>query len=237
MGNKQPVRSELNADGEQSKARRFDAQVASSSAKHVALGTARVSPTQDRHNVAPLKIPRFGQHFDPEDWEKDGFDGPEHSKQWSDCACGLACIRMILGYLNMPVPDPVEMLWRGVELGAYSSRGWIHQGLVELARSYSLDGDTISVPDLNPLEEAVNSGIPSIVSVTHKFPTDGHKGGHLVVFAGLSSSDQANVAPQRVVHVRDPSRWGEINRCIPVSRFLHSFTGRSILLWAAQSEA
>lgn len=180
-----------------------------------------------------LDIPWMGQRFDPERWSADGFEGPEDSLLWSDRACGIACLRMILAYYDLPVPDPAEMLRRGREIGAYCDRGWVHRGLVELGRHYGLSGEA-EPADLSLLARAVACGMPSIVSVTHKLPTDGRKGGHLVVFAGVSVDGAPDRPP--VVHFRDPSRWGRQNDRVQATRFLSSFSGRAVLLWPREDE-
>jgi ABC-type bacteriocin/lantibiotic exporter with double-glycine peptidase domain len=180
-----------------------------------------------------LDIPWMGQRFDPQRWAADGFEGPEDSLLWSDRACGIACLRMILAYYGLPVPDTAEMLRLGLDIGAYCDRGWVHRGLVELGRHYGLSGKA-EPADLGLLARAVACGMPPIVSVTHKLPTDGRKGGHLVVFAGVSVDGTHNRPP--VVHLRDPSRWGRQNDRVQVPRFLSSFSGRAVLFWPHEDE-
>jgi hypothetical protein len=170
-----------------------------------------------------LTLRRFGQHF-PED---DVFGlSPAERAQWGDRCCGLACVRTALEHFGLPVPAQVEMLPRALEIGAYSDRGWIHIGLLELARQYGLDGATGKVESVYDLAALAAAEVPTIVSSTLHFPTDGRRGGHLVAFAGMSGE-----AGQELAHFADPSRWGELNATVPASRFWASCTGNVIALW------
>jgi hypothetical protein len=63
---------------------------------------------------------------------------------------------------------------------------------------------------------------PVIASVTLGFPEDGRRGGHLVVVCGFEEREP------RVVHVRDPARWGASRSSVGEARFLASFSGRVI---------
>jgi hypothetical protein len=57
--------------------------------------------------------------------------------------------------------------------------------------------------DNEPLLRLAAEGTPSIISCTLRFPQDGRKGGHLVVFTGEFTQDGA-----RHAGFADPSRWG-----------------------------
>lgn len=132
---------------------------------------------------------------------------------------------MVLAYYGLPVPEQSDLLWQGLELGAYCDRGWIHHGLVELGERHGLTGRAIAAPTVDDLTESLAVGLP-IVSVTWKFPTDGRRGGHLVLFTGEDRSAEGGP----VVRFADPSRWGADNDCVSRSRFEASYTGRAILL-------
>lgn len=174
-----------------------------------------------------LALRRFEQHFSTHESSEMSATEREH---WGNRACGLACMRTVLDYYDLPVPPQVDMLKRGLELGAYSERGWIHAGLLTLARELGLDGVTGRVSDIEQLSNLAAAGIATIVSSTLHFPTDGQRGGHLVAFAGCSGQPD-----DRQAHFADPSRWGENNSTVPASRFWASCTGRIIALWGPET--
>jgi hypothetical protein len=63
---------------------------------------------------------------------------------------------------------------------------------------------------------------PLIVSITEQFPDDGRRGGHLIVVRGCDD------APDPMVFIRDPSRWGQTHDRVPLSRVTASYSGRAI---------
>ena len=171
-------------------------------------------------------VPRLAQHFDAAVWRSDGFADEAESRTWSDRACGLACLRMLLGYHGLSVPDQRELLAGGLALGAYSRRGWIHAGLVDLAAGYELAGYAERDASLDRLVAAAAVDVPAIVSVARTFPP-GRRGGHLIVFCGVARSG----GRQSRIHFRDPSGWGAANREIAADRFLNAYARSAIFLW------
>jgi ABC-type bacteriocin/lantibiotic exporter with double-glycine peptidase domain len=174
----------------------------------------------------PLRVRRYPQHFTEE--ERSDLDfawpvgGPE---EWGDKCCGLACLRMLCDYYRLPVPHQRELLHEGLSSQAYTPRGWTHQGLVQLAGRHGMTGLAEGLEDNEPLLRLAAEGAPSIISCTWRFPQDGRKGGHLVVFTG-----EFRQAGARHAGFADPSRWGAHHSSLPSSRFWASWTGRVISL-------
>lgn len=171
---------------------------------------------------------RFPQHFDVDTDPQDVPDGAV--ALWGDRCCGLACLRSVIHAHRLPVPAQSQMLRDGLAAGAYCDKGWIHAGLVELGRSYGLDGAVGAVSGVGGLVRLVEHEVLPVVSSTIGFPVDGRTGGHLVVFAGVSV-----VEGQDLVHFVDPSRWGATHDSVPADRFWASCTGRVIALWRASA--
>lgn len=69
-------------------------------------------------------------------------DGTTMSRlKWNDNCCGMTCIQAILDAEGLLVPILDILLVEGIESGDYDvAKGWILLGLLELGRSYSLDG-------------------------------------------------------------------------------------------------
>lgn len=174
--------------------------------------------------LSPLPVHRLSQHLAP-DADPQGFPdgGPE---VWGERSCGLACVRMLLRYHRLPVPGQASMLNRGLDLGAYSDQGWVHAGLVRLAEVYGLTGTAVRVGGIAELETMAAHGVAPIVSSTFRFPQDGRRGGHLVVFTGTSV-----LAGQPMARFADPSRWGADHDAVSPEHFWASCTGNVIALW------
>ncbi|MFZ5870321.1 MAG: cysteine peptidase family C39 domain-containing protein [Actinomycetota bacterium] len=169
---------------------------------------------------------RFPQHFHLLSGEPESHSAltAEEKAAWSDRTCGLASLRTILAYHRLPVPSQTELLSTAIESDYFTDRGILHTGLSELATSHGLSGHAVKVADVRELFDLADRGYPSIVSVAHKLPSDGRRGGHLVVATGtVPGSDD--------VWFVDPSRWGRRNSQVPVDRFAASFSGRAILYW------
>ncbi|NEE34959.1 hypothetical protein G3M53_57235 [Streptomyces sp. SID7982] len=175
----------------------------------------------------PLEVRRYPQHFTSEERADAAFTWPAGGPDlWGENCCGLACLRMLLGYFDLAVPSQRSLLARGLELGAYTPKGWHHQGLVNLAEPYGLTGAAVPYDSPQSLQRLALLGIPTIVSVTFRLPEDGRKGGHLVLFLGETVH-----ADRRQAAFADPSRWGAEHHEVPADRFWASWTGRAVVLW------
>lgn len=173
-----------------------------------------------------LGIDYINQNFNPERWNEDGFASREKSLQWSDNSCGVACLLMIIRYFGRDGSTTLhDLLRRGINEGAFSPRGWIHAKLAEIAESYGLQAAAVDIgADLDRICRYIDEDTAVIASVTHGFPCDGRKGGHLVVVDGYSQHGES----LHELHFLDPSSWGRTHRSVAPSAFLCSFTGRII---------
>jgi hypothetical protein len=168
------------------------------------------------------EVPMCRQRIDPAEWGTHGGAALGDRAEWSDRACGMAALRMILlAYLG-DAPPLTELVKTGVRDGALTERGWLHAGIAHLATRFGIPAaaEAVTADDLpGRLTTA-----PLIISVTEKFPEDGRKGGHLVVARGAARSTQGS--PD--ILIRDPSAWGQDHDRIPLARLSASYTGRCI---------
>lgn len=171
-----------------------------------------------------LNIPRFGQHFEKGEWPENVLVEGKDADYWGESVCGLACIRMIMGHYQIRVASSYELLTEGIQLNAYCEKGWIHQGLANIATNFGLKAKPIAIQDGEELEKLLTNNGPVIVSVTGQLPEDGRKGGHLIVACGRHKENG-----EYKITFRDPSKWGKSNSSVPEKRFLASFTGRGIV--------
>jgi hypothetical protein len=162
------------------------------------------------------------QRIDPAEWDAHGGTTLGDCAEWSDRACGMAALRMILLAFLGDAPPLTELVKTGVRDGALTDRGWLHAGIARLAGRFGIPSaaEAVTAGEL----PARLSDAPLIISVTEKFPEDGRKGGHLVVARGTAGSAR----PGPDILIRDPSAWGQEHDRVPLARLSASYTGRCI---------
>jgi hypothetical protein len=147
----------------------------------------------------------------------------ELSNVWSGRSCGIACVSMILlRRLGIYVRFK-DLLWLGLDLNAYCARGWIHAGLSRLLGRFGIRAEAMPLPR-EGVEEKLRAGCLVIVSVSHKLPIDGARGGHLILLHGIRDRQASTY-----VAFSDPSRWGEVHQCVTSDRLFASYSGRAIV--------
>ncbi|GAA0436639.1 glutamate ligase domain-containing protein [Streptomyces luteireticuli] len=165
-------------------------------------------------------VPMCRQRVEPDEWELHNGDTLGDRAEWSDRACGMAALRMILLAYGQEAPSVTELLKLGVEKGILVERGWVHAGIADLAAALGVPGCAEPVP-VEELVERLNDA-PLIMSVAEQFPDDGRRGGHLVVARGFEDG------PDPAILIRDPSGWGQTHDRAPLSRVAASYSGRAI---------
>lgn len=168
------------------------------------------------------EVPMCRQRIEPGEWDAHGGGALGDRAEWSDRACGMAALRMILLTYRKDAPTLTELVTLGVRDGALTSRGWLHAGIARLAAGFGIpaQAEAVGAPHLTGYLAAA----PVIVSVTERFPRDGRKGGHLVVARGYHHARPGD--PD--ILIRDPSSWGQTRDRVPLSRLAASYTGRCI---------
>ncbi|MFF8283322.1 C39 family peptidase [Streptomyces albus] len=165
-------------------------------------------------------VPMCRQLIDTAEWDLYGGWALGDRLEWSNRACGMAALRMILLAYGAEAPTVTELLKLAVKHEVFTPRGARHAGIAEMAASFGVPGraEPVAAGDLvRRLDDA-----PLIISVTEKLPTDGRTGGHLVVARGYEASDDPSIL------IRDPSSWGQTHDRVPLSRLARSYSGRAI---------
>ncbi|MFF8655145.1 C39 family peptidase [Streptomyces huasconensis] len=156
----------------------------------------------------------------PAEWDLHGGWALGDRIEWSNRACGLASLRMILLAYGCEAPTVTELLKLAVKHEVLTPRGALHAGIANMATELGVPSQAEPVPVeslLSRLDDA-----PLIVSVTEQFPNDGRSGGHLVILHGYEE------AADPLIFFRDPSAWGQTQDRVALSRLSHSYTGRAI---------
>ncbi|MGW3669268.1 cysteine peptidase family C39 domain-containing protein [Streptomyces sp. NPDC005141] len=160
------------------------------------------------------------QLVDPTEWDLHGGWALGDRMEWSNRACGMADLRMILLAYGLQASSVTELLKLGVKHEILTEKGWLHAGIADLATGFGIPGraEPIEAGDLT----SALTHAPAIISVTEQFPDDGRKGGHLVIARGYTDGQDPDIL------IRDPSAWGQTHDRVPLSRLAASYTGRAI---------
>lgn len=128
-----------------------------------------------------LEVPYYSQYQDIKD---------EH---WQSRACGLVCLKMVVDYYDVATPEINQFLKIAVDKGSFGKSGWIHDKLLELAKSYFLQ---VFRKEFDDTEEGIKFIIeflkqhgPVIVSLkTKKFLPEFENKFHQIVLTGYEKN-------------------------------------------------
>ncbi len=133
------------------------------------------------------------------------------SASWQKVSCGVTSLAMVIDFYKPATATPNALLKQGLAAGAYdTSAGWKHSGLVALAKTYGLDGQSYDLAGTDQksafatLKSYLKKG-PVIVSVHYKFDPKSTIP-HMVVIEGMSNgllyyNDPASKAGQQQISV------------------------------------
>lgn len=141
--------------------------------------------------------PRVLSGADPSalvDWAAQGFESAGDYRDWSDRACGVACLQSALGALAPPPPPMAELIDELVAAGAYvvtgaGVEGLIYEPCARLLRArWRLPARVHPHLGVDELRRAVVGGEVVIASVAPEIRWPERpprtKGGHLVLVYG-----------------------------------------------------
>ncbi len=188
-------------------------------------------------------MPYFSQRLDENNFKEEGFDNLTEAHYWSERICGIACLKMVIKFNGQEVTLK-ELLDKGIDIGVYSKDvGWIHKGLVLLAKCFDIEGGRESVgTNIEKIAHHIKNGSVVIASVTVGFEAgkqytnhDGSvyvmpRGGHLVVVYGAEVVD----GEVKYLTLHHPSSEKKYEwRGYKVSRdlFLKSFSERGNIIF------
>lgn len=143
---------------------------------------------------------------------------------WSVRSCGLACASSALLSLTGVTVSVQRLFNECVSAGGYSEWGWRHEQLAKVISSYGVSAKSMPLSVQQVVENLTISQL-IIASVTHKFPCNGQRGGHLVLLYGLKK-----FFGQFFICFMDPTNWGEKHHVVTLEQFSHSFSMKGIIL-------
>ncbi|MCK5285806.1 MAG: C39 family peptidase [Candidatus Pacebacteria bacterium] len=84
---------------------------------------------------------------------------------WQERACGAVSLKMVLDFIN---PNDIlvdDFVKQASDKGAYSENGWLHQGLINIAKDFdvSLEREEFKSNDLEETIILLQNGIDKII--------------------------------------------------------------------------
>lgn len=164
-----------------------------------------------------LNVPYYSQYLDV------------MNADWQSRACGVVCLKMLLGTKGISTPTLDEMIAQGDAIGAHGEYGWIHDGLIALAHQYGAKleraewrrSDEKSPEELNEegikfLVSRLRMHCPVLVSAIKKFQEEDKF--HMVTLTGFEEQDGAVTG--FYYHDSDTTKRGEgENLFVPIDVF------------------
>ncbi|MFE2850421.1 C39 family peptidase [Streptomyces lavendulae] len=171
-------------------------------------------------------------------WASSGADTADEYSFWAPRMCGMACLRMALGYFGHPVPASVPLVREALAAGAYVRDGDQVQGLIYapfaawVATRWGLFAESRPQLSVDQVDAEVARGRLVLLSVDRSIRTldlePGQRGGHLVLAVGSSANHIA---------IHNPSGFPEISQQfhqVPRADLGRFFAGRGVVLGRAQ---
>lgn len=134
-----------------------------------------------------LDVPYYSQYTDVKD------------EYWKPRACGVLCLKSVLNFFSKENLVPDEFIKLAVEKNAYGKNGWIHQGLVDVAKDFGVvlkrkefrsenkkEQKRLFKEGIREIKNSLKKDKPVLVSVVKRFSeTDKF---HMVVLTGFKAS-------------------------------------------------
>lgn len=128
-------------------------------------------------------VPYFSQHLDVSD------------TYWQKRACGMACVKMVLDFLQKNAPPLDDLIWQGVRIDGYGPSGWVHSALVSVFDMYGVTAERKEFKNelfedgISEIMHSLEAGKPVIISAVKKFQeTDKF---HMVLLVGFEKEGDA----------------------------------------------
>lgn len=148
--------------------------------------------------------------------------------EWQQRACGIISLKMCLDELELENKEVDELIQIGIDNGAYQSKtGWIHDGLVSLAKNFGAS----EAKNFDWSKESSQSAFaklwpligqrPLIASIFYHFKPE-NQGGHLIVLAGLKDN-------KLVIYDPEEKEREKIRKEITIKDFSNGWKKRIIL--------
>lgn len=158
--------------------------------------------------------------------------------EWRARGCGIASLKMVMDFWHRKdrscrAPSLDDLLNTGLEIGAYREGvGWIHRGLVEIAKRYGYDGYNGDFAEKGSTPKSATDAWRAVVSELERGPVmvsvysrfdPASRDGHLIAVSGWDG---------QLVSFNDPEQIQEREgrRALALKPFLVAFKRRIIVI-------
>ncbi len=208
-----------------------------------------IRTTYSIHYAAQIASPELAEAIftggmpagDDPRWAESGAETREEYTYWTERACGVACVKMVVEAFSGARRPLVSWARAGVALGGYlneqrpdgasAERGWLHYALAKLIINEGFFAEPCPV-ELIDFPKLLDAGYLLIASTSYQIGTElpvTKRGGHLVVVSGADLDDNGQVSALIVHNPSGRSEKLRASACIPLDRFAAGYTGRVIL--------
>ena len=114
---------------------------------------------------------------------------------WKARACGVVSLSMLIAYHAKKSITPDEVLTRALSVHAFGPYGWKHDALIAVADTFDISVERYDIKEYSDeravdfLDEALERGMPVIVSVSRRFEETLRDKYHQVVIVGRHKKD------------------------------------------------
>lgn len=169
-------------------------------------------------------------------WAASGASDPADYARWSQHACGMACLKMVLAAARGDVHPTLALLRRSLPYGCYVEEGEAIRGLIYapfvrfVAAEFGLSSEVVTGIEADALPGLL-ARAPFFIASVHpwiRWPDRAppRRGGHLVLVHAAASDAITFNNPSG--HVPAAQR----DAALPVAVFARYFAGRGILIAA-----
>lgn len=169
-------------------------------------------------------------------WNGDnsGFPSIEDANHWRPRGCGIACFRMVVACLSSDDRLKKRSYWNwiceGLDRRAYCDKGWIHDGLRDMAIAHGIESVSHRGVNLEFVKGLLAEGWIIIASVSVGFRggetrEDGTiigKGGHLALAIGCNDQGIVFNHPS----AKEERNWKGV--CVDYDKVQRSFSNNCI---------
>jgi tetratricopeptide (TPR) repeat protein len=180
-------------------------------------------------------------------WQAFGSASVDDYEFWGRRSCAIAAMNMIISaYCSTNIPM-MDLIQQAISYGGYDvydnhgnfiDIGWYHPALIQLARTYGMEGIIKTNSSINDICDAILLSHPVIASVSIQVgvPTieSSRISGHMVVIHGFEWDENSGCKSLIIHNPFAESKELRESAEIPPAEFLRYFSGRIIELWLVE---
>ncbi len=189
----------------------------------------------------------FQSQFDS-DRSSSGWKSQKKYKFWSQRACGIACVRMIIKSKKQAALTMAELAKRAQQLGGYKlydqkgnfiDKGWYYKALLKVLADFGFLGNVNKVLPTNQIARKIKKGCFAVVSVNNQVLNNKkvaffNFSNHLVLVTGFRAKN-GKVVGFYLHNPYDTTRKSQKGNFVDIALFKKAFGYRGFYCWPISS--